>query len=644
MPLVKMDIPAGIYSHGNELDSKGRWLDSSLIRWNNNSAQPVGGWVHFADLEQLITNGDFKSSSGWTVSTSDGTLTQSTTDGTITFNIAGQEGGVYGNVFRNEYSVLDANTDYFVEITFSSLTSGQVSPRLNGVLGTQITASEVDGVTRITSKINTGTLVNASNTGFYVYGQSAGVITNFRVYREDRKYRTSHSWVNNSNNPYFVAAAYNKLKIVNGNASVYDITPSPAPSGTANAAQNTAYGGSTYGSGNYGVEREEDFSVAEATLWSLANWGEDLIGVSNSDGQIYELDMSAWALAPSSTPMTKVSANALVVDSGGSANPSEVPTSNYGLVVTGERFVFALRAGANPRKIQWCDRENLYEWEPRVINEAGDIELQTSGSLLAGVSVRGRTLLLTTTDCWTATYQGPPTVFGFQKIGDSCGLVSKNMLASVGPSAFWMGKNNFFFYDGTQAQVLPCEVHDKVFTELNRSKVSHGWCIANQKFNEVWWFYPGDGSDECNRYVAYDYRENHWLIGSLDRACGVDSGPFQDPWWVGDNAVYRHETGYGHGTNEVFLESGPIDFADGDNVARVSEVIPEEDTQGEVSLKFKTKIYPNDTETTHGPFNPANPMSVRFTGRQLKVRIDGGAGNNWRLGDLRLRAYQGGRR
>ena len=108
--------------------------------------------------------------------------------------------------------------------------------------------------------------------------------------------------------------------------------------------------------------------------------------------------------------------------------------------------------------------------------------------------------------------------------------------------------------------------------------------------------------------------------------------------------MYRHETGYGHGTNEVFLESGPIDFADGDNVARVSEVIPEEDTQGEVSLKFKTKIYPNDTETTHGPFNPANPMSVRFTGRQLKVRIDGGAGNNWRLGDLRLRAYQGGRR
>ena len=66
MPLVKLDIPAGIYNHGNELDSKGRWLDSSLVRWTNNAAQPVGGWTHFADLENLVTNGDFKSSTGWT--------------------------------------------------------------------------------------------------------------------------------------------------------------------------------------------------------------------------------------------------------------------------------------------------------------------------------------------------------------------------------------------------------------------------------------------------------------------------------------------------------------------------------------------------------------------------------------------------
>ena len=644
MPLVKVDIPAGIYNHGNELDSKGRWLDSSLVRWTNNSAQPVGGWVYFADVEQLITNGDFTDATGWsvTLASGTGTISQNTTNGEITFDINGT-----GEVFRDASASLEAGTTYFVEITIESLVSGTILPKLDGVSGTAITTADVDGITKITQEITTGNpLTSASNSGFSVYTDAEGVISKFRVYKKDRKYRASHTWVNNSNNPYFASASYNRIAIIDGNGSSYDITPSPVPSGTAEASQNTGYGGSTYGSGNYGVEREEDFTIAEAMVWTLANWGEDLLAVSNSDGHIYELDMSAWSLAPTTTPMTKVSANALVVDiaDGTTANPTEVPTSNYGLVVTAERFVFALRAGGNPRKVQWCDRENLYEWQPSVINEAGDIELQTSGSLVAGVSVRGRTLLLTTTDCWTATYQGPPTVFGFQKIGDSCGLVGKNMLASVGPSAFWMGKNNFFFYDGTQARVLPCEVHDKVFTEINRSKVSHGWCVANQKFNEVWWFYPANGADECNKYVAYDYRENHWLIGDLTRSTGVDSGPFQEPWWVANSAAYRHETGFGHESASVFLESGPIDFADGDTVARVTEVIPEEDTQGEVSLKFKTKFYPNDTETTHGPYNPANPMSVRFTGRQVKLRIDGGEGNNWRFGDLRMRASGGGRR
>ena len=148
----------------------------------------------------------------------------------------------------------------------------------------------------------------------------------------------------------------------------------------------------------------------------------------------------------------KVSANSLVVNSGGSANPSEVPTSNYGLVVTGERFVFALRAGANPRKVQWCDRENLYEWEPRGHQRGWRYRATNVWIVNGWRSMRGRTLLLTTTDCWTATYQGPPTVFGFQKIGDSCGLLGKNLLASVGPSAFWMGKNNFLRMTGRRLE------------------------------------------------------------------------------------------------------------------------------------------------------------------------------------------------
>ena len=108
--------------------------------------------------------------------------------------------------------------------------------------------------------------------------------------------------------------------------------------------------------------------------------------------------------------------------------------------------------------------------------------------------------------------------------------------------------------------------------------------------------------------------------------------------------VYRHETGYGYENDSVFLESGPINFSDGEQVARVTEVITEEDTQNDVSLSFNTKIYPNGAESTHTISTLSNPTSVRFTGRQLKMRIEGGQDKNWRLGDVRLRVSSGGTR
>ena len=45
MALVALELPAGIYNHGTELDSTGRWIDGNFIRWQNGSVRPIGGWT-----------------------------------------------------------------------------------------------------------------------------------------------------------------------------------------------------------------------------------------------------------------------------------------------------------------------------------------------------------------------------------------------------------------------------------------------------------------------------------------------------------------------------------------------------------------------------------------------------------------------
>lgn len=77
---------------------------------------------------------------------------------------------------------------------------------------------------------------------------------------------------------------------------------------------------------------------------------------------------------------------------------------------------------------------------------------------------------------------------------------------------------------------------------------------------------------------------------------------------------------------------------------KVNSVIPDEKTQGDVQMTFKTRFHPNDTERTYGPFDPTNPTSLRFSGRQIRMRVSGDEAADWRVGVMRLNVKPGGRR
>jgi len=431
-------------------------------------------------------------------------------------------------------------------------------------------------------------------------------------------------WVDNSDNSNLGIGTNTNLYYVSESGVTADITPTGFTTGDSDATVNTGYGGNFYGTANYGQTRPSSGVYQEVTTWSLDNWGEYLIAMTPDDGKLYE-----WQLNPS--------------------NPAAVitnaPVNNRAMTVTEERFIFALGASGNPRKVQWCDRENNTDWTPTATNEAGDFELQTTGAIMCGVRMRGRTLILTDNDAHIATYQGPPFVYSFERVGTACGTASRKSLIAIDEGAFWMGRREFYMFDGSVAKEVPCEVSDYVFDDINSDQITKVYAVHNSQFGEIWWFYPSSESNENNRYVAFDYKEGHWEIGTLERTAGIDNGVFRNPIWIdSSNDIYNHETGYTHSGSTVFAESGPISLGNGDNIMRVNKLIPDERTQGQVQAKFKTRFYPNDTETTHGAYALSNPTSVRFSGRQIRIRLEGTGNDNWRAGVMRIDAMPGGTR
>ncbi len=155
--------------------------------------------------------------------------------------------------------------------------------------------------------------------------------------------RAAIAWADSDGDQRFAIGTATKLWTISASNTVTDITPAGSRPGSEDAASilgmvpEITVRGST-------VRRDR----TRATIRRLT-LGPSIPGVSiswavlTSDGRIYE-----WQL--------NVASDAAVV--------TNAPTGNAAIVVTDERFLFALGAGGNVRKVQWCDRENNTSWTP----------------------------------------------------------------------------------------------------------------------------------------------------------------------------------------------------------------------------------------------------------------------------------------
>ena len=418
------------------------------------------------------------------------------------------------------------------------------------------------------------------------------------------------------------------LYVYSDTGEFVEVTPTVFQPGRTDGMYADGFGYGAYGASAYGTPREssEERLLVGASTWSMDNWGENLVGVASHEGRVYE-----WA--PGDPAATEV---------------LNAPIANRALIVTPERHLVALGAGGNPRSVAWSDREDNTTWAAASTNLAGSIELQTQGMIEAAVKVRGETLILTDQDAHSMRSIGRPLVYGFERVGSACGIAGPKAVVAADGWAAWMGPGGWHIYDG-MVRDLPSEVYDYVYSDINltqRSKIHAG---INSDFNEIWWFYVSSDATEIDRYVIWNYVEQVWCAGELPRTSWAPIGVFTTPLLMGaDGHLYEHETGWtADGTpigSSRWAESGALSIAQGDQVMTVLRMLPDERTLGDTRVKFKTRFAPNASETVHGPYPMSAFVDMRFQARQVAVRVEGVADDDWRIGLPRFDVQPGGRR
>lgn len=450
-------------------------------------------------------------------------------------------------------------------------------------------------------------------------------------------------------------AATSTVSAGGGNAIAIDyLIGISAGLGSQSASPALGWGAGSWGESTWGTPRAEssaDVSL-ENSSWNLNLWGEDLIAAIRN-GAIYYWDTSGGIGNRASLVST-------IADAAGV--PSIVRTTTISFpdrhFIAGGCQEYAVGGGGDvdPMLVRWSDQEDFTVFGPTALNTAGDQRLQIGTKIVAMVSSREETIISTDEAIYGMTFVGAPFIFSFRLLATDSGAAGLNTMINIDGDVYWMGRRNFFSYNGVVKELV-CPVQYFVFDRMQTNFIDKTVVGHNKKFKEITWFYvsndnsAGTINPEPDSYVTYNYVENAWSIGSMDRTVWSDSFGARDvPFAFDPNGLlYNHETGTSDNGSAMnsFIESSPREMTqNGENLFMVDKVIPDVTMTSNTNLYFNlnSRKYPNATEVVKGPFtitSTTQKVSTRAKGRQMAMKIySTGTTDSWSIGDFRINARE----
>jgi hypothetical protein len=461
------------------------------------------------------------------------------------------------------------------------------------------------------------------------------------------------------------------------NANSYNITAKDTSGATVTANSSDTGNGGSSTVGAYQINTGTNFYVDSTGWgvggWGISAWGESVAITSSNQLRLYSQDAfgddlifnprgsSVYFWDESSGTGTR----AVALSSLGGA--SNTPVEALQVMVSDiDRHVICFGSNAigsttlDPLLVRWSDQENAVDWTPTATNSAGGQVISTGTTIVGAIKTRQEILIFTDVGIQAMRFVGAPFIYSFSPVAENVSMISPKAGVAAADSVFFMDREGFYVYRGS-VQRLPCTVLDYVFSNLQFDQRFKIFATTNPDDSEVTWYYPkGNPSADITDYVTYNYLEDNWAIGTLDRGAFIHAPTKEFPIaasnsLTSDNYLYIHEFGHtadGEPMN-AFVASGGIGLGDGDQFTSISRIIPDFTFRGtteavDLSLEVKGKDFPLNTETlldTASITSTTGQSFIRARTREMIVKISSnGSDYGWTLGDLRFDIRTDGRR
>ena len=636
MPLSKLQFRPGINKESTSYSNEGGWFDCDKVRFRAGFPEKIGGWAKKTPNSHL---GVTRALHPWQ-----------------TISLANYM-GVGTNI---KYYVLYGGAYYDVTPLRATTSAGDV------------TFAATNGSSTITV---TETAHGAIVGDFVTFSGAAtlGGLVTAEVLNQEYQIET----VPSANTFTIIAREVNPVSriTVNGIYTPVAVTANASDSGNGggstvgayqlNIGLNTSITGDGWNAGTWGrgTWNSATTPTVESVLrlWTHDNFGEDII-INIYNGGLYYYDSSA-GLTNRAIVLSLVS---------GAVSPPSVATKV--LVSDVDLHVIAFGCDSeddpgtqDPLLIRFSDQRNALDWKATVDNTAGDLKISSGSKIITAIETKREILVFTDTSIYSMQFIGPPDTFGITIVSEGISIRSPNSAVAIEDNVFWMGNNEFYVYNGA-VQKVPCTLRDFVFSDFNTLQSEKVFAGVNSSFSEVWWFYPSSSSNEIDKYVIYNYQQQIWYYGSLNRTAWLDRGVNELPTAASpDYYLYNHETGDDDGSTDpvtaitAHIESSQMDIGEGDQFSFINRIIPDltfrnSDIGKKATLSLKARNFPggnylqsDSTDISKTATVPVeqftNDAFIRLRGRSFALRVESTeTGISWRLGSPRVDIRPDGRR
>lgn len=620
MALTKLVFRPGINRETTAYANEGGWWDCNLVRFRAGKPESIGGWTKYTRTQMQGTGRSL--------------LTWTALNGTI-------------------YTGMGTNLKYYI-LRGGAL--NDVTPIRYTTAAGDVTFAATNGSsTLVVTDIGNGVLTN----DFVTFSGAVSLGGNVTAAVLNAEYQVTRV-IDGDNYEITLSVTANASDVGDGGAAVvgtYQIN-----TGLDTSVFGTGWNTGPWSRGTWGSSSSTAVPGAQLRVWSQDNFGEDLI-MCVHDGGVYYWDRSLG-----------VSTRAVALSDmvGAQAAPTIAK-----VVIVSERDRHVIAFGCDPEfdpgvqdplTIRFSDQESATEWRTLPNTTAGELRLGSGSEIITAVQTKQQIIVFTDVSVHAMQYIGDPYTFGVQEVSSSVSIMSHNAAVAVGDTVFWMGKNEFYVYDGAVVQV-PCDVKEYVFSNLNKRQQLKVYAGHSSSFSEVWWFYPSANSNENDSYVVYNYEQRIWYYGLMPRTAWADRNVLGFPIAISpDGYVYYQENGLDDGSANPpvalipHIESSVVDIGDGDQFMFATRIIPDltfrnsTNAAPTATLTLKARNFPGGayfasdidpvTKTSSLPVEQfTDELFVRLRGRSMSLRIESNqVGTAWRLGDPRVDLRTDGRK